>query len=95
MFDVLIDVTDAQLWRDPHGTAYATITYRGRMSRHKVDTQEFRNFIRYAWGSENPIVTKRGKRLGSVSNTAVNEVILALEAAALDGPVWCPEVRIL
>ena len=84
-------------WRDPDGTAYATLPAcdTSGQQRYAVRSRRFALVVRALYGRANQrSVGGRGLVIpGSVSDTALAEALPALEAVALDGPVCEPDVR--
>lgn len=85
-------------WRDPRGTAYATIPREERIERYAVRGTSFKNIVRLLYGDANPAAVK-GKagetaRPGSVSDHALSEALGAFEALALRGEEREPRPRL-
>ena len=84
-------------WQDPDGIAYATVPAGGGsgQQRYRVRSRRFALVVRDLYGRANQrTVGGRGLVIpGSISDTALAETLPALEAMALHGPVWEPDVR--
>lgn len=84
-------------WQDADGIAYATIPAGEGMGqqRYRVRSRRFALMVRDLYGRANQRqVGGMGLVIpGSVSDTALAETLPALEAIALRGPVWEPDVR--
>lgn len=84
-------------WQDTDGVAYATVPAgNGRgQQRYRVKSGRFKLVVRALYARANPrSVGGLGLVIpGSISDTAMNEAVPALEALALDGPVLEPDVR--
>ncbi len=84
-------------WQDADGTAYATVPASGGtgQQRYRVRSRRFALVVRDLYGQANQRqVGSHGLVIpGSVSDTALAETLPALEAIALRGPVWEPDVR--
>jgi Bifunctional DNA primase/polymerase, N-terminal len=97
---VVAAVLDAGVtfWRDPRGTAYATVPREGRTERYPVRWTAFKNIVRLLFGDANP-VTVKGKagetaRPGAVSDHLLSEALGAFDAFALRGEEREPRPRL-
>ena len=84
-------------WQDADGTAYATVPASGDtgQQRYRIRSRRFALVVRDLYGQANQRqVGGMGLVIpGSISDTALAETLPALEAIALRGPVWEPDVR--
>ncbi|MBL6080215.1 hypothetical protein JMJ56_19540 [Belnapia sp. T18] len=97
---IIAAVLDAGVtfWRDPRGTAYATVPREGRTERYPVRWTAFKNIVRLIYGDANP-VTVKGKagetvRPGAVSDHSLSEALGAFDAFALRGDEREPRPRL-
>lgn len=84
-------------WRDADGTAFATVPGEGgQFARHRVRARTFALVIRGIYGERHSRILESGRVIpGSVSDSAMKEVLAALEAIAMRGPVRAPDVRVV
>lgn len=82
-------------WRDGDGAAYATIPGVDGCGpqRHAVRSKRFALLVRALYGAANSRVIGDRKVPGSISDSAMAEVLPSLEAMALGGRVRTPAVR--
>lgn len=90
----LVLAAGVTFWSAADDQAYATVKDGTRTCRYRVASQAFAKVVRRIYGQAHPVCGKGGSRPGSVSISAVNEVIPALEAMAIEGDVRRPEVRV-
>jgi hypothetical protein len=91
-------------WTDPDGNAFATVPSKGsdgkidKIARYRLRSLAFKRLLRLLYGEAHPNMKATAKAgfvvLGGVSDTTMNEVLPTLEAAAQQGPVCVPAVRI-
>ena len=86
---------DLTFWRDADGAAYATIPEKDGCGpqRHAVRSSLFRLLLRALYGAARQRTVGGRQVPGSISDTAMAEVLPALEAMALGGRVAAPAVR--
>ena len=99
----IIDAVQARgvtFWHDLDGVAFATVPIdpqdieNGAIAHYRVRGRRFNLVCRQTYGTANPVTNTRGKRLGSVSDSAMQEAIPAFEAMALGMPACQPSVRL-
>jgi energy-coupling factor transporter ATP-binding protein EcfA2 len=99
----IIDAVQARgvtFWRDLDGMAFATVPIdpqdieNGPIAHYRVRARRFNLVCRQTYGAANPVTNIHGKRLGSVSDSAMQEAIPAFEAMALGMPACQPGVRL-
>lgn len=71
----------AIFWKDPDGTAYATLPREGRIERYKVRSSGFRAVVRALYAEACPRMNDDGMEMpGSISDKAMTEALPSLEA---------------
>lgn len=82
-------------WRDADGNAFARVKLPGGgLARYRVRSRAFALVVRALYGDVNPRAVGATTIPGSVSDTAMQEALPALEAVAFGQPVLEPEVRV-
>jgi len=87
----------ATFWPDADGVAHVTLPARDDTGpwRFRVGGSDFRKVVRRLYATSNPRSLPNGRVLpGSVSDSALNEALQALEALAMDEPARETGVRV-
>ena len=93
--DQVIEIgMEAELWHNSDHVGYATVNVGDHRENWRLRSDGFRRWVLREFGRRFPLITKKGAMPTAPSDQAYREGLNALEAAAGDGPIHEPCVRV-